>query len=230
MTEETAAVVIGDERFKARQDEPFVFGRADAPGVVGLDANDMGISATAGAVEWAWGLWWVVNRSRKRRLLLDKGAGGAPQPLECSERFAVTVRPLGVLVPGAIYTHRIDVLVPDSDLARARDDRPTSGTLSAGELTLSDRDRDALVAVFAGYLEEFPRRRTQPNSYQEAADRLGSPWTRVRVRKQVERLKERAARAGLFFDGPQANYDLGDYLIGNGLLNPSDLARLPERR
>lgn len=226
----TAAIVIDGERFEVQQDEAVVFGRADGDGIVGLDANDMGISAVAGSVEWSWGLWWVVNRSRKRRLLLDKGGGGAPQPLECSERFAISVRPLGVLVPGAIYTHRIEVLVPEGDLAREAQERPTSGTMAAGGLSLSERDLDMLTAIFAGYLEEFPRRRTQPHTYQEAADRLGPPWNKVRVRKQMERLKERAARAGLFFDGPQANYDLADFLIGNGLISPADLARLPVQR
>lgn len=225
-----AAVVIGGERFSVGRNEPFVFGRADGPGVVGLDANDMGISAVAGAVEWAWQLWWVTNRSHKRRLLLDKGAGGAPQALDCSERFAVSVRPLAVLVPGAIYTHRLEVLVPEADLARVATDRSTSGTVSAGAMSLSEKDRDVLVAMFAQYLEEFPRRRTQPRTYQETAARLGPPWTALRVRKQVERLKERAARAGLFFDGAQANYDLGDYLIGNGLLVPADLARLEAKQ
>lgn len=225
-----SAVVIGGERFEVHRDAGFVFGRIDGPGVLGLDANDMGISAVAGSIEWAWGVWWIVNLSRKRRLLIEREAGGAPQPLECSERLAVSVRPLAVLVPGAVYTHRIEVLVPETELARIPADRPTSGTLSAAGLSLSERDRDVLVAVFAGYLEEFPRRRTRPRTYQEAADRLGPPWTRVRVRKQVERLKERATRAGLYFDGPQANYDLGDYLLANGLLRPSDLDRLPVKR
>ena len=225
-----AAVVIAGERFTVDRDEPFVFGRADAPSVVGLDANDMGISGVAGAVEWAWGLWWVANRSRKRRLLLDKGAGGDPQPLECFERVAISVRPLGVLVPGAIYTHRLEVVVPESELARVASDRETSGTVSPGDLSLSEKDRDVMVAMFAGYLEDFPRRRTQPSTYQQAAERLGPPWTRLRVRKQVERLKERAARAGLYFDGPQANHDLADYLVGNGMLSPADLARLPVKQ
>ena len=50
------------------------------------------------------------------------------------------------------------------------------------------------------------------------------------MRKQVERLKDRLKRAGRFIEGPQANFELADYLLGNGLLGPSDLARLPPRR
>ena len=222
----SALVLIGGEQFEATTEGPFVFGRADADGVVGLDEADMGISAVAGAVEWAWGLWWLVNHSRKRRLLLDDGSGGQPQRLECGQRFAINVKALTVLVPGAIYTHRVEVVVPESDLARVEGSRITSGTVTAGDLRLSERDKDALVAMFSGYFEAFPRRSSHPRSYQQAAELLGSPWTALTVRKQIERLKEWAARVGVYFEGQHANYDLADYLVANGLLVPGDLARL----
>lgn len=151
-----ATVLIGGEEFRATQEQPFVFGRSDGDGLVGLDASDMGISAKAGSVEWAWGLWWLVNHSRKRRLLLEDGTGGPPQRLECGQRFAINVQRLTVLVPGAIYTHRIEVLVPEGHLARVEGRRLTSGTLIAGDLRLSERDKDVLVAMFSGYLEDFP--------------------------------------------------------------------------
>jgi len=222
----TATVLIGDEEFLVTPDQPFVFGRADRDGVVGLDASDMGISSIAGSVEWDWGLWWLVNHSRKRRLLLEDGSGGQPQRLECGQRFAVNVRRLTVLVPGAIYTHRIEVVVPESDLARVEGSRLTSGTMTTGDLTLSERDKDVLVAMFSGYLESFPHRSTRPRTYQQAAELLGPPWTSVTVRKQIERLKERAARADVYFEGQHANYDLADHLVASGLLVPGDLARL----
>jgi hypothetical protein len=221
-----ATVLIVGEEFRVTPDQPFVFGRADGAGVVGLDASDMGISAISGSVEWAWGLWWVVNQSRKRRLLLDDGKGGQPQRLECGQRFAINVRCLTVLVPGAIYTHRIDVVAPESDLARIEGSRITSGTLTAGDMRLSERDKDVLVAMFSGYLEAFPRRTMRPRTYQQAAKLLGPPWTAVTVRKQIERLKERAARVDVYFEGQHANYDLADHLVANGLLVPDDLARL----
>ncbi len=84
--------------------------------------------------------------------------------------------------------------------------------------------------MFSGYLETFPRRTTRPRTYQQAAELLGPPWTAVTVRKQIERLKERAARAGLYFEGQHANYDLADHLVANGLLVPDDLARLGGKR
>jgi hypothetical protein len=56
-----AIVLIGGEEFRVTSDQSFVFGRADGDGVVGLDITDMGISAKAGAIEWMWGLLWLVN-------------------------------------------------------------------------------------------------------------------------------------------------------------------------
>ncbi len=227
---EAAMVLIGGEEFRVTSDQPFVFGRADGDSVVGLDANDMGISAIAGSVEWTWGLWWLVNHSRKRRLLLDDGTGGQPQRLECGQRFAINVGCLTVLIPGAIYTHRIEVVVPESDLARVDGSRMTSGTLVAGDLRLTERDKDVLVAMFSGYLEAFPRRTLRPRTYQEAATLLGAPWTALTVRKQIERLKERASRVEAYFEGPHANYDLADYVVANRLLVQDDLARLEGRQ
>lgn len=225
-----ATVLIGGDEFHLDPDQPFVFGRADSDGVVGLDGNDMGISAIAGSVEWIWGLWWLANYSRKRRLLLDDGTGGQPRRLECGQRFAINVGRLTVLVPGAIYTHRIEVVIPESELARVEGSRITSGTLVAGDLRLNERDKDVLVAMFSGYLEAFPRRSTRPRTYQQAATLLGPPWTAVTVRKQIERLKDRASRIEVYFEGPHANYDLADYVVANGLLVQEDLARLGGRR
>ena len=223
-----AVVVVGDEEFALSTDEPLVFGRADAPGVIGLDATDMGISAVAGSVESAWGLWWVVNRSGKRPLFLENDGGGAPHRLGCGQRHAVSVGRLSILVPGVIYTHRLEVVVPTADLARFDAVRSSSGTMT-GEAHLSERDLDVLVALLSGYLEDFPRRQARPRTYQQVAELLGPPWTKTAVRKQLERLKQRLAGAGVYFDGPQANFDLADHLIGNGLLSPADLRRLPAR-
>lgn len=224
-----AAVLIAGERFRLSPERPFLFGRADADDVIGLDANDMGISAVAGSVEWDWRLWWVVNRSRKRPLLLDDGGGGVLQRLGCGHRYAINVPRLSLLVPGVIYTHRLEVIVPDKDLARFHGQRWSSGTLT-GEVNLSERDRFALVALLEGYLADFPRRQARPRTYQQAAERLGPPWTKTTVRKQIERLKQRLARHDVYFEGPQANYDLADFLIGNRRLGPADLGYLPERR
>lgn len=222
-------MLIAGEEFSVSRDAPFRFGRADADGVVGLDARDMGISAVAGSLEWTWGLWWVVNHSRKRQLLLDNSSGGGPQRLECGQRYAISVARLSILIPGAIFTHRLEVALPEGELAQEELGRPSSGTITTGDVVLSERDRDVVVALLAGYLEEFPRRHARPRTYQQVADLLGEPWSALTVRKQVERLKARLARAGVYCEGPQANYDLADHLINNGLLSPTDLVRLRVR-
>lgn len=224
----TVAVRIGTEEFAVSPERPFVFGRADRDGVVGLDPTDMGISAEAGSVEFSWNLWWVVNRSRKRRLFLESAPGSSQQRLDCGGRHPVMVSHLAVLVPGAVYTHRIEVLLPEEAVAALRVEMTSSsGTITVGEVALSERDRKALVALCCGYLRPFPRRDPHPLSYQDAAALLGPPWTNVRVRKQIERLKERLARAGLYFEGPHANDELAAHLIDNGLLSAGDLALLP---
>jgi hypothetical protein len=224
-----ATAFIGEEEFAISPDRPFVFGRADADGVVGLDANDMGISAIAGSVRYESGFWWVVNLSHRCQLLLDDGPVGAPQRLDCGRRHAINAARLSVLVPGMIYTHRILVVVPVSQLACVEPARQSSGTLTAGDIWLSDRDRDALVATYCRYLEDIPRRERVYLSSRQAAELLGPPWTETKLRKQYERFKGNLARTGVYFDGPQAKSQLGEYLVDNAILVPDDLERLSGR-
>jgi hypothetical protein len=221
------AVVIGEEEFRATPEEPLVFGRADAGSVIGLDGNDMGISSEAGSIEFDLGLWWVVNRSGKRPLLIEPAPGSATIRLEPGERAPLAREESVVLVPGAIYTHRLDIHLPLEAVESLRVDvTGTTGTITLGEVTLSERDRDALTALFSGYLRPFPFRDARPLSYQQAADLLGAEWTKITVRKQVERLKDRMARSGLYFQGPRANDELAEHLISGGALSPADLSRL----
>lgn len=221
----TAAVVWRGTVFQVTRDAPFRFGRADAEDVVGLDPMDMGISALAGTVELDAGYWWIINQSRKRPLFIELGSGPELR-LDTGHRHAVNATRLSVLVRGAILTHRLDVVVPETDLPRlggAR--RQSSGTLTA-DVRLSDSDRDAVVALFAGYLESFPRRSAHPVDYAQAAELLGPPWTRTTVRKRVERIRERLASGGIYFDGPHARHELAEYLIANGIIGSDDLTRL----
>jgi hypothetical protein len=215
-------------------DTPFVFGRCDADGVVGLDPNDMGISAIAGSVESAWGVWWVINQSTKRPLQLEHPAGQGQLRIAPGHRHALTTDAVDIVVLGAIYTHVLQVALPEAYVAELRGGvgRLTSGTLTAEAVNLTERDRDALTALCAGYLEPFPHRREHPNTYEEAARLLGGPpWTGDKVRKATERVKERyAKRQSLYFEGAQANYELAAHLIGGGVLTGEDLVRLPGRR
>lgn len=227
-----ATVVVDGEQFEATQSSPVVFGRADARGVVGLDAKDMGISAIAGSIEYAWAAWWVVNQSTKRPVFLEASSSSAHLRLDPGHRHPILTERLAVLVPGAVATHVVEVLLPASytEQLKAGDGRLTSGTLVAEAVTLSALERDALAALCAGYLEPFPRRREHPNTYAEAAALLDNT-TADKVRKAVERVKDRFAnKHALYFEGAQANYDLAAHLVSNGILTGEDLRRLAGRR
>jgi len=230
-------VCIGDDRLTATPDRPLFFGRADvrsklaadqadlSPTVIGLDPQDMGISGRALAIEFDRGVWWLANLSAKRNLLLDPGYGSAMITLRPGQRHAIAVSPLGVLVPGAIFTHRLDIHVPNDGLALRRpSELGASGTITAEDLHLTQSDRQALAGVFSPLLRAWPRRGAHPLSYQEAADLLGAGWTGTAVRKHVERVRQRLADSGTFFDGSHAKDDLGQYLIDNGVLTAADLS------
>ncbi len=230
-TSSKASVLIGHEEFEVSPERAFVFGRSDKDGVVGLDAGDMGISAVAGSLESSWGVWWVVNQSTKRALILEHPTGPGQVRLAPGHRHALTSERVKVLVPGAIYTHVLEVVLPTdyAEELRGGDVRLTSGTLTAEVVALSERERDALAALFAGYLRAFPHRREHPHTYEEAAGLLGADaWSSARVRKAVERVKDRFARCGLYFQGPQANYELAAHLISSGILSGEDLGRLAQ--
>ncbi len=218
---------MGGEHFAAVEGSPFVFGRADRESVTGLDPRDMGISAEAGSIEFQMGLWWVINRSRKRPILIEHSPGSSTVRLDAGERVPLTRAQTVVLVPGAIYTHRLDVHIPEDAISPLQViTSQDSGTITLGEVVLSERDRDALSALLSGYLRAYPSRDPHPLSYQEAADLLGPPWNKVALRKQIERLKERFAKSGLYFQGARANDEMADHLIANGFIGPSDLSRL----
>jgi hypothetical protein len=220
-----AAVVLRGQEFRVERDVPFRFGRADGEGVVGLDPIDMGISALAGAVECDAGYWWILNHSRKRPLFIDLGSGSELR-LDSGHRHVISNPRLAVVVRGAILTHRLDVRVPAQQLALYDGaGRQSSGTLTS-DVRLSDADRDAVVALFSGYLEAYPRRSPHPADYADAAALLGIPWTKTMVRKRIERIRERLAASGVYFDGPHARHELAEYLIANGIIGPDDLTRL----
>ena len=124
----------------------------------------------------------------------------------------INVPRLTVLVPGAIYTHRVEIIVPKEQLAPVAASSSSTGTLLSEDLRLSERDRDVVVALASGFLKGFPHRNPHPLTYQEAADVLGAPWTKVTLRKQIERLRERLARLGIYVEGQQANYELLELL------------------
>jgi hypothetical protein len=229
--EEPVTLRVDGEPFSMSRSSGFQFGRAPADDVIGLDPEDMGISARAGRLEWRWNVWWVVNLSTKRPLLVEPRRGSTPIVVACGERHAVTTERITILVPGAVFTHAIEMELPaaDRDALRQSASRSTSGTVSPLEPDLSEIDLDVLTAICQGYLESFPRHDESPRSYAEAARVLGEGWTPLRVRKHVERIKARFAAVGVYVGGPRANHELAMYLTTNGMLTTEHLRRLARR-
>ena len=220
------SVLIGDTEFVVSDSKPLHFGRADTRGTVGLDPGDMGISSVAGSVERMWGLWWIVNRGRKRTLLLGDARGGALKRVPCGERCTINQGYTTVLVSGAIYTHVLEIVVPHGDLPPRARSVPKFESVDRGGMQLSEIDKDVLMALGADYLRSFPHRPVASTTYEQAAQILGPPWTRVAIRNRVRRLRQRAASTGPRLLGPDANFDLIDHLIVRSLLIPSDLERI----
>jgi hypothetical protein len=223
---------VDGEPFSVDRSGCFVFGRALADGVFGLNPEDMGISARAGCIEWRWNVWWVVNLSTKRPLLVELRPGSNPMIVGCGERHAVTTGRVTVLVPGAVFTHAIELVLAAGDrhVLRQSGSRSSTGTTSPLDPGLTETDRAVLAAICQGYLESFPRHEESPRSYADAAAVLGGEWTALRVRKHVERIKQRFARLGVYVGGPRANHELARYLTTNGILAADDLGRLPGGR
>ncbi len=221
-----AVVSVGERRFEIAPGEVFTFGRAESCTVC-LDPDDLGISRLAGSIEYQAGTWWVLNRSSVRPLdVVDEI--GIRAVLAPGRRLAVAT-PLTVVVEGATRRHAMGV---DAGSVRvgATLDQPIDAlpTSKAEDVVISDLDRLALVALFAGYLEAFPRYDPHPRSYADAAAHLG--WPRTTLVKRIEYLRTRLSNAGvpnLF--GENALPHLAEWALATGVLTRDDLQLLPVR-
>jgi len=111
---------------------------------------------------------------------------------------------------------------------------PGSGALSeadgiatemGGEVAYTAKDRLALVALFAGYLEGFPRHDPRPRSYADAAARLG--WPRSTLTKRIEHLRTRLIAAGVpSLYGERALEALAEHVIATRVITREDLELL----
>lgn len=219
-------VTYGAQQRAIGPDEVFTFGRAETC-TAQLSADDLGISRVAGSVERHGGTWWLLNRSASRPLTVtdDLGLRTVVAP---GHRVSVT-GPLTVVIEGEARRHAITVHAPPSPAGapepanmsanESADRRPTATTEG---VLLDDDDRRALVAVFAGYLREFPRYDPHPRSYNEAAAELG--WPRTTLLKRMERIRHRLTEAGVAdLLGDTALEHLADWALATRTISRDDL-------
>jgi hypothetical protein len=220
-----AVVTVAGVSYELQAADSLTFGR-DASCAVCLDPDDLGISRLAGSIERDDANWWVFNRSSVRPLdVVDEI--GIRTLLAPGRRLAV-VGPLTVVVEGSARRHALAV-VPGADRgplpATPGDLRPT---VTAAEVVINQQDRLALVALFAGYLEPFPRYDPHPRSYADAAARLG--WPRTTLVKRIEYLRSRLSGAGVpNLQGENALASLAEWALVTGALKRLDLNLLPPR-
>jgi hypothetical protein len=102
---------------------------------------------------------------------------------------------------------------------------PGAPTAVGDSVLISPADRLAMVALFAGYLEDPPRYEPYPKSYAAAAARLG--WPRTTLVKRIEYLRTRLTTAGVpNLTGWNALVGLAEYALSRGLITKDDLRLL----
>lgn len=205
--------------------ERLTFGRA-RDCTVCLDPEDVAISRLAGTVEFAHDTWWVVNNSATRPLSLidDLGFRSLLAP---GRRSAVEVD-TQIVVEGTRGQHALRVSVGAARQRATVEQLAGTPTAVGEEVIISPSIRLALVALFAGYLEDPPRHEPYPKTYAAAAARLG--WKRTTLVKRIEYLRTRLDAAGVpNMSGFSALANLAEYAISRGLITRDDLALLRTR-
>jgi hypothetical protein len=222
-----ATVVVAGKRHGLGPGQALSFGRAESCDVC-LDPDDVGISRLAGSVEWVDGVWFVTNRSTRRPLSAVDPLGFRTV-LPPGRRAAVDER-LSVIVEGQVRRHELVVTAPRApspSVVPPPDEEEGMPTEMGGSVSYTADDRRALAALFAGYLQPFPRYDPRPRSYADAAAELG--WPRTTLVKRVEYIRTRLARAGVpNLQGDRALEGLAEHVIASGVIGRDDLGLLGE--
>jgi hypothetical protein len=214
-------VVVGDRSYPLAAGERFTFGRSEECTAC-LGVGDPAISRLAGAVCRDGGTWWLSNESGKRLFAVVDGLGFR-SVLSPGKRMAVEA-PVRVVLDGARATHTLRIVIPETQPAGAG---TVAGTpTAAGEdVLVNTADRLAMVALFAGYLEDPPKYDPYPKTYGAAAARLG--WPRTTLVKRIEHLRTRLTSAGVpNMAGWNALANLAEYAITTRLVTKDDLRLL----
>lgn len=202
-----------------------------------LDPQDQGISRNAGIVEWQHGTWWIRNCSDAVplsivddlgfRSVLPPGRRAAVESqvrvlVDCSQNrpHSLLVQPFGEIQP-------LGEIEPLEKTEAGPTAGPNEGVSTAigQQVIITEADRMAMVALFAGYLEDPPRYDPHPKSYAAAAARLG--WPRTTLVKRIEYLRARLDAAGVpNMTGWTALVNLAEYAISRRLITREDLDHL----
>jgi len=202
--------------------ERLTFGRARECTIC-LDPDDLAISRIAGVVECERGAGWIANASATRPLSVVDELGFR-SILAPGRRAAVENR-TQVIVDGSRSQHTIRISVESPRTELPLEQPPGAPTATGEHVMISAADRLAMVALFAGYLEEPPRYDPYPKSYAAAAARLG--WKRTTLVKRIEYLRARLDAAGVpNMTGYAALTNLAEYAISRSLVTREDLALL----
>lgn len=219
-----ASVSCADQRYEVTNGQVFTFGRSSTC-TISLDPSDRGISRIAGSLEHDSGSWWLHNRSTSRALVAvdDMGIRSVVAP---GRRIAVDGH-LTVVVEGSARRHALEVIIGSGEESWSLPpgELPTGEppTAAWGEVLINSLDRLALVALFSGYLEPFPRYDPHPKSYADAAALLG--WPRTTLVKRIEHLRTRLTAAGIpNLVGDDALDHLAEWSLITGVLSRNDLA------
>jgi hypothetical protein len=214
-----AVVRWGEAEIPLEPGSPVSFGRSPECTIC-LDESDLAISRLAGRIEYDGGEWWLVNASASRALAVvdEFGLRSVLPP----GRRTVLDGPARVLIDGVERTHQLSVALPPRADGAAADVVGGAPTSIGESVLINDADRAALVALFAGYLEDGPRYDPNPKSYAAAAARLG--WPRTTLVKRIEYLRARLSAAGVpNLTGWNALNNLAEYALTTGLITRADL-------
>ncbi|MFB9545382.1 hypothetical protein [Micromonospora sagamiensis] len=184
-----------------------------------IDPDDAAISRLAGAVECVGSVWFLTNHSSSRPLAtVDRF--GLRNVLAPGNRAVVEGR-LRVIVEGA-RSHELVLHAPEPVSPPIVAVATGQATSAGAGVLVNDQDRLALVALFAGYLQEGDRYDPNPKSYAAAAARLG--WPRTTLVKRIEYLRLRLDRAGVpNLQGWNALHALAEYALTTELITKDDL-------
>jgi hypothetical protein len=222
-----ATVTINGTVQRATECQPVTFGRSTACTIC-LDEEDTGISRIAGEVSWKNEVWWLVNRSGTRPLIVTdvRIPRNVVPRLRRHPLDAVT----RVIVDGKSAQH-ILAITPHTatDHGSIETESPGLTTSYGFDVRVGEEDLLALAALFEKYMLN-PSRMESIRSYDAAAMRIGSGHTSNQVRRRVENLRNRLDAAGVRgLKGANAMQHLAEYLIGAGVLTTADIRRLPPR-